>query len=127
MAKWVRSGVLDNGLNDIKTNATHMLLLSAYTAADSYATVTANKLADVAMGTDDYTLASVGSNRTLTTVAGKSATASASAAGSPDLHIAFTDGVSSVIWVTDETSNQSITAGNTINFPSLVYTKNQPT
>lgn len=127
MAKWVRSGVLDNGLNDIKNNATKMLLVSAYSAGDSYATVVGNQLAEATMTSTDYVLASVGSNRTLTTAAGKSATATATVGGTPDLHIAFTDGSSNVIWVTDETSNQPITTGNTINFPQIVYTSNQPT
>lgn len=127
MAKWVRSGVLDNGLNDIKTNATRMMLISAYSAADSYATVTGNKLAEVTMASGDYTLSSSGNNRLLTTASGKSATATATAGGTPDLHIAFTDGTANVIWVTDETTNQPITSGNTINFPQIVYTSNQPT
>ncbi|OQB10829.1 MAG: hypothetical protein BWY21_00136 [Parcubacteria group bacterium ADurb.Bin216] len=127
MAKWVRSGVLDNGLNDIKTNATHMLLIKAYTLADSYATVVGNIVADVTMTSGDYTLASASSNRTLTTASGKSATASAGSGASPNLHIAFTDGSANVIWVTDETSDQVVTSGNTVNFPSIVYTSNQPT
>jgi len=127
MAKWVRSGVLDNGLNDIKTNATHMLLIKAYTLADSYATVVGNIVADVTMVSGDYTLANSGSNRTLTTASGKSATASASSGASPNLHFAFTDGTANVIWVTDETSDQVVTSGNTVNFPQLVYTSNQPT
>lgn len=127
MAKWVRSGVLDNGLNDIKTNATHMLLIKAYTLADSYATVVSNIVADVTMVSGDYTLGNSGSNRTLTTAAGKSATASAGSGASPNLHIAFTDGSANVIWVTDETSDQVVTSGNTVNFPQIVYTSNQPT
>lgn len=128
MAKWVRSGVLDSGLNDIKTNATKMLLLSAYTAGDTYATVIANKLnAGVTMVSGDFTLAAAGNNRTLTTAAGKTDPATVSAGGTPNLHIAFTDGVSNVIWVTDETTDQAITSGNPINFPSLTYTNNQPT
>lgn len=127
MAKWVRSGVLDNGLNDIKTNATHMLLIKAYTLADSYATVVGNIVADVTMVSGDYTLANSGSNRTLTTASGKSATASAGSGASPNLHFAFTDGTANVIWVTDETSDQVVTSGNTVNFPQLVYTSNQPT
>jgi hypothetical protein len=127
MAKWVRSGVLDNGLNDIKNTATKMLLISAYTAGDSYATVVAAQLAEATMTSGDYTLASSGSNRTLTTASGKSGTATATASGTPDLHIAFTDGSANVIWVTDETTNQPITSGNTINFPQIVYTSNQPT
>jgi hypothetical protein len=127
MAKWVNSTVLDNGLNQIKNTATHMLLVSAYTLADTYATVVANKLADVTMTSADYTLGSSGSNRTLTVASGKAATATATAAGNPDLHIAFTDGAANVVWVTDETSNQPITSGNVITFPGPVYTSNQPT
>jgi hypothetical protein len=126
MAKWANSSVLDNGLNQIKNNATHMLLLSTYTIADSYATVVSNKLADVTMTGTDYTLASVSSNRTLTVTSGKTATATGTASGSPDLHIAFTDGSANVLWVTDETTNQPITSGNVITFPGPVYTSNQP-
>lgn len=128
MAKWVRSGVLDNGLNDIKTNATAMVLLKAYTAGDSYATVAGNIIATVVMANSDYTLSSSGANRVLTVTGGKSATASADSGASPNLHVAFTDGSANVIWVTDETSDQVITSGNTINFPSnITYTSNQPT
>ena len=134
MAKWVNSTVLDNGLNSIKTQAStlvKMLLLSTYAAGDSYATVTANKLnAGVTMANGDFAISSSGSNRVLTiTTNGKSDTATATASGSPDLHIAFTDGSANVLYVTDETSNQPITSGNTINFPTanLTYTSNQPT
>lgn len=127
MAKWVRSGVLDNGLNDIKTNATKMMIIKAYTAGDSYATVTGNKVAEVTMVSGDYTLGSSSSNRTLTVGSGKSATATANSGATPDLHIAFTDGSANVIWVTDETSDQQIYSGNTVNFPAPVYTANQPT
>lgn len=127
MAKWVRSGVLDNGLNDIKNNATRMVLIKAYSAGDSYATVVSNIVAEAAMTGTDFTLGSSGSNRTLTTASGKSATASANSGATPDLHIGFLEGTSAVVWVTDETSDQVITSGNTVNFPSLVYTSNQPT
>jgi len=83
--------------------------------------------AGVTMASGDYTLSSSSNNRLLTVTAGKTGAATASAAGSPDLHIAFTDGTANVIWVTDETSNQAITSGNTITFPGPVYTSNQPT
>lgn len=126
MAKWVRSGVLDNGLNDIKNTATAMVLLKAYSAGDSYATVASNVICSVTMASGDYTLANSGSNRTLTT-ATKSGTASAGSGAAPNLHIGFTDGSANVIWVTDETSDQVITSGNTVNFPAIVYTANQPT
>jgi hypothetical protein len=127
MPKWVRSGVLDNGLNDIRNTATRMILVSAYSAGDSYATIQANKIAEATMVVGDFVLSSSGNNRVLTTAAGKSATATATVGGTPDLHIAFTDGTANVIWVTDETSNQPITTGNTVNFPQLTYTSNQPT
>lgn len=126
MAKWVHSDVLDNGPSFIKANCNKMAVISAYTAGDSYATVNAAVLADVAMTSTDFTLGSSGSNRTLTTASGKQ-DASANAAGSAS-HIAFLDTTNSkVLWVTSETSGQAITTGNPVNFPSLVYTSNQPT
>lgn len=128
MAKWVTSAVLDNGLNEIKNNCNKMAVISAYSAGDSYATVDGNILADVTMASGDFTLGSSGSNRTLTTASGKS-DASASATGTAS-HIAFLDTASSpqrVLWVTEETSGQTISTGNQVNFPSLVYTAAQPT
>src|SRR5574337_996566 len=121
MTKWVHADVLDNGLNDIKTAANKMVLVKAYTAGDSYATVnTTNNIAEVAMSSTDYTLGTSGSNRTLTTAAGKSATASANSGATPNLHIAFVDTANSkVLWVTDETSDQVVTSGNTVNFPKI--------
>lgn len=130
MAKWVHADVLDSGLNAIKSNANVMALIKAYAAGDSYATVTGNLVAQVAMSSSDYSLSSPGSSaRRLTTASGKSdSSADASSGASPDLHIAFLDSANSkVLWVTDETSDQVITAGNAVNFPALTYTSNQPT
>jgi hypothetical protein len=127
MAKWVTSGVLDNGLNHIKNNSTRMLLIKAYAASDSYATVISNQLAEATMVSGDFTLSSSGLNRVVTTASGKTATVTANSGASPNLHIAFTDGSANVIWVTDETTDQVITSGNVVNFPSLTYTSNQPT
>lgn len=125
-AKFANASVLDGGLNAIKNGATKMILVSAYTFGDTYATVTANALATVTMAPADFTITASGNNRVLTT-ASKSATATATIGGTPDLQIAFTDGVGVVLWVTDETSNQPITSGNTVNFPAFTYTSNQPT
>ena len=129
MAKWVNSLVQDNGLNQIKNSATKMVLISAYTAGDSYATVNTNTVASVTMTSADYTLAgAAGAPRTLTVASGKTATATATASGTPDLHVAFTNGTDTVYWVTDETSNQPITSGNTVTFTTgPVFTVNQPT
>ena len=128
MAKWVHADVLDNGIAYIKANCNKMALVSAYSAGDSYATVNAAIVADAAMASGDFTIAAAGNNRTLTTAAGKSDTAANVTGGGVGNHIAFLDTVNSkVLWVTNETSGQSITIGNPVSFPSLVYTVNQPT
>lgn len=126
MAKYVHADVLDGGLNAIKNGATRMLLLKAYTFKDNYATVTSNAIAAVIMASGDYALSGADGDPRVLTVAARSGTASADSGSTPDLHIAFTDNASKVLLVTDETSNQVVTNGNTVNFPSLTYTSNQP-
>ena len=126
MATFAHADVLDGGLNAIKNGATRMLLVSSYATTDTYATANTNKLAEVTMATGDFTLSTSGANRVLTTAA-KSATATATVAGGSNLHFVFTNGVDKILWATDETSNQAITSGNTVNFPALTYTSNQPT
>ena len=125
MAKYAHPDVLDQGPNFIKVNCNKMAVIDAYTFGDSYATVNGNILAEASMTSTDFTFASSGNDRTLTTASGKS-DASANATGAAS-HIAFVDTVNSkVLWVTEETSGQTITAGNPVNFPSLVYTAKQP-
>ena len=125
MTKWAHADVLDNGPAYIKTNCDKVCVVSAYTAGDSYATVTAAILAEAALTSTDFTLASSGSDRTLTTAAGKQDT-SANASGTAS-HFAFVDTANSkVLWVTEETSGQAIVLGNPVTFPSLVYTAKQP-
>lgn len=126
MAKYAHADVLDGGLNAIKNGAIRILLLKAYTFGDSYATVTGNKICEQTMASGDYSLSGADGAARVLTVAAKSGTASANSGASPDLHIAFTDNVSKVLLVTDETSNQEVTSGNTVNFPSLTYTSSQP-
>jgi hypothetical protein len=126
VAKYVHSDVLDGGLNAIRNGAIRMLLLKTYMPADSYATVTANTICEVTMASSDYALTGADGAARILSVSAKSGTAFASSGATPDLHIAFTDSVSKVLLVTDETSDQVITSGNTINFPSLTYTSSQP-
>lgn len=129
MTKWVNTKVHDDGLNYIKTNCNKVALISAYSANDSYATVTGNLLAEATMASGDFTLAGAsGAARTLTTAAGKQDAAANAGGGGATMHIAFLNTTGAeVLWVTDETSDQTITIGNPITFPSLVYTSNQPT
>jgi hypothetical protein len=44
-----------------------------------------------------------------------------------DHEFVFTDGSARVLWVTDETAELANAIGDTIAFPTLVYTANQPT
>lgn len=126
MAKFAHADVLDQGPNFIKSNCTKMAVVSAYSFGDSYATVNGNILAEVTMASGDFTLATATNDRTLTTAAGKS-DASANATGAAS-HLVFLDVTNTkVLWVTEETSGQTITSGNPVNFPSLVYTAKQPT
>lgn len=128
MPKFASPNFLDGGLSYLKANGSKMLLLKAYSAGDNYATVAGNAIASANMAAGDYTIAgAAGAARTLTTAAGKSANATANSGASPDLHIAITNGADEVIYVTDETSNQVVTSGNTVNFPQLTYSSNQPT
>lgn len=130
MAKWVHTDVLDNGLNHIKNNATRMLLIKNYTLGDSPATVATNIIASVIMTGTDYVITGAANNpRVLTVASGKTATASGTSVGGDNLHFAFADATTAnVYWVTDETTDQVVTSGNTVNFPSnLTYTSNQPT
>ena len=126
MAKYVSADVLDGGLNAIRNSAVRMLLLKAYTAGDSYATVTGNAISEVTMASGDYTLSGADGAARVLTVSAKSGTAFANSGATPDLHIAFTDSTSKVLLVTDETTDQVVTSGNTVNFPILTYTSAQP-
>lgn len=125
MAKFAHIDVLDGGLNVIKNSCTKMILLSDYTTDFTTATTT-NNVAEVAMASADFSISGIaGAARVLTTTAKSNISSAASALGTPDLHIAFVD-ATRVLWVTDEMTNQPITAPNPVNFPSVTYTSNQP-
>lgn len=127
MAKWANADVLDNGPNYIKTNCNKMALISSYVAGDSYATVNGRILAEVVMTSTDFTNGSSGNDRTLISAAGKQDASANASGGSATNHIAYLDTANSkVLWVTEETSGQAVTAGNPVTFPSLTYTSKQP-
>lgn len=127
MPKWYHPDVLDQGINLIKTNSQRVAVIKNYAAADSYATVTGNIVAAAATVSGDYTLGNQGTNGRQVTTLAKSPTASASSAGGDNLHIAYLDDTNSkVLAVTDETTDQVITSGNTVNIPSLNLKMNQP-
>ncbi len=127
MARWVHDNVHDNGLNYIKTNAQRVLVLAAYALNDSYATVTggSNILAEAAVSSTDFTLAAGSpSGRKITSTAKTDSSANAT---NTSTHLAFVDDTNSrVLWVTDESSGQTIYTGNGVNIPAVSYTMKQP-
>ena len=126
MARWAHADTLDGSLNVIKTNCNKLAVVAAYSAGDSYATVTggSNILAEVTMASGDFTLGTSGSDRTLTTASGKQ-DASANNSGTSNTFV-FLDTVNSkVLGATVESSAQSVTAGNPVNFPQIVLTSKQ--
>lgn len=127
MAIWAHQDVIDNGPAYVKANCNKLALISAYTAGDSYATVNAEILAEVSMAPTDLTISSSSNDRVLTSAAGKQDSSANAGGGGANMHFAFVDTVNSkVLMVTEEMSDQTITAGNPVNFPSLAATFKAP-
>lgn len=134
MAKWASASLLDGGSDLLRTLAAtagriKQHVIKAYTLGDSYSTVVStNSCGSVDMVAGDFVQSgAAGASRT-TTIGAKSITSlSAGSGAGPDLHIALVDSVSSaVLLVTDETTNQVLTAGNGFNIPSWTYAVGQP-
>ncbi len=131
-AKWANASILDGGSDLVRTLAAtlakvKMHVIKAYTPGDTYATaITTNSCGSVDMVAADFVQSSIGSNRR-TTLPAKAILLTASSWAAPDLHIAIVDSVAGVVlFVTDETSNQVITSGNTFNVPTWSFDFNQP-
>lgn len=132
MAKWAAAAVLDGGTDVLRTLAAtagrvKMHVVKAYSTGDSYATVAGNSCGSFDMAAADFAQGANGSGRR-TTVAGKTITLTANSGATPDLHIAIVDSAGSVVlFVTDETSNQVLTSGNTFAVPAWTIDAGQPT
>lgn len=134
MAKWAHASVLDGGSDVFRTLAAtasrvKLHVIKAYAAGDSYATVTGNSCGSVDMAAADYVQSGAAGAARVTTIAAKNAVAVATGSGAgPNLHLAHVDSVGSIVlYVTDETSDQVLVAGNTMNIPAHTYSVGQPT
>lgn len=132
MPKFAGTTLLDGGSDVIRTragtaNRIKQLVIKAYAAGDSYATVSANKCGELAMVAADFVQSGAAGSPRVTTVAAKSIPLTADSGTSPDVHIALVDTTSSeVLYVTDETNNQQLYNGNTFACPAYTYTVGQP-
>ncbi len=121
---WYATLALEALLNHIKNNTNKIHLLDSYSPGQDYATVVGNSIgeADVVIG--DFTGPSPNGNHRRLTFNGKSGNATGNSA-TGELHLALTSG-SEVLAVTDETTNQAITNGNPLTFPSFYMQASQP-
>jgi len=134
MAQYAHITLLDNGPQVILTRAatTNRIvqhLLKAYTAGDSYATVTAtNSVGNVALTAANVPITgAAGAARVMTFAQVAGGNATGAAAGGSNLHLAIVDSTTSeVLLVTNETTDQQIVSGNPLTFPSWTYTVPQP-
>ena len=130
MTKYAHSDTLDNGPGYVKTNCNKVILTNAYTNVYATANTTA-KVAEATLVTGDFALSGAdGAARVLTaTLIGKAGgNALIAVADGTNMHLVFVDTVASkVLYVTEESSNQAITAGNPVTFNSNpTYTSGQP-
>ena len=130
MTKYAHSDTLDNGPGYVKTNCNKVILTNAYTNIYATANTTA-KVAEAALVTGDFALSGAdGAARVLTaTLTGKAGgNALIAVADGTNMHLVFVDTVASkVLYVTEESSNQAITADNPVTFNSNpTYTSGQP-
>ncbi len=131
MTRYAHADVLDNGIAYIKDNCNKVILIDSYSS--TYATVAGTaKVAEAALVTGDFAIAGAdGAARVLTaTLTGKSGgNALKAVVDGTNMHIAFVDTANSkVLYVTEESSDQSITLGNPVQFNSNpTYSVAQPT
>lgn len=133
MAKWANALIQDGGSDLLRARAATTSrikehVIKAYAAGDSYATVTGNSCGSVDMAAADFVQSGAAGATRSTAVAAKAGVSlTASSGATPNLHLALVDSTTSeVLLVTDETSDQVLTSGNTANFPAWNYTVAQP-
>lgn len=127
MAIWAHAKVLTDGIAYIKANCDKIVAIKTYSPGDSYAIVTGagNILAEAALTSSDLIISASGADQKLTSAAGKQ-DLSANAGGVVTQIGFLNSSGSEVLWVTDETSGQTVVMGNPVVFPSLTYTSVQP-
>jgi len=88
MAFYAHADVLENGPAYVKANATKIMLISAYTFGDSFATVDAAKLSEASVTTANWTWSASGNDRVLTSTDNLTGSVAAASAAGPSNHYA---------------------------------------
>ena len=126
MAKAYNAVVYDNGLNYFKNNCDKIIVTDGVPNINDYAATVGMKAAEASVTAATFTIAANGAGRKISHGA-VDGTVTASTSGNNDLHIAYLDTTNStVLAITDETTNQPLTAGNPVTFPPIEYKFNAP-
>ena len=121
MPKFINDLGMDAELDFISANGQRMMAISAYTFGDTYATVVAASLADVALAPADFTKADGTTSGRKTTVGAKSAVP-VDATGTAT-HVAIVDDTNTRVIAVTTCTSQALTSGNTVNFPAWTVTE----
>lgn len=116
--KYVHPDVLDNGIQYVRNNATRILLLPTFSGGVTYAQALADALVSIAATAADFTISVEGAGRKVVYGGSGQSAALKSAPSASDLHIAYTDGISRILWVDEETSRIPILSGQMYRLPS---------
>jgi hypothetical protein len=132
MAAWIDNtagtGGLDALLDTVSSRAAKILLVTSFTPGETYATVVGRSVGEAAITSGDFSgPVAHNTNDRKITFTGASGTASQPATGPHDLHMVITNGTDTLLAISDETSDQDIVSGNTINWPSFEIRALQPT
>lgn len=124
MAKTVHDDVLDQALNYVKTNATRLSACSQQPTTYTEA-ITTYKLAIKTISSIDFTGPVNGD------VSGRKVTTNSQAGVTVDstgdaTHIALCDSVNSKLLMVTTCTTQTLTSGNTVNFPAYDFEINDP-
>ncbi len=117
----------DGGPNAFIANVDKLILVNTFTNTDTFNDVNAtNNVAEVAIAGGDVTLSGAeGAPRVMTVAAKPGVAATADSGASPDHKFVFVDTVNQEIyWVPEEDSDLAFSNGDSLNFPSLIFTIN---
>lgn len=131
--KYFHDKLFDNGLAYVQTNGNKMVICkgppATFAEANTLASAGGKGVSGtgVAMASGDFAIgARAGGGREITVTA-KSGTVSDATVGTDDLHIAILNtATSELLLVTDEVTNQALTAGNPVNIPSFKFGFSSP-
>jgi ABC-type uncharacterized transport system permease subunit len=124
MARFKHLNAIDAGPLYIKNNVSAVWLVPGYTTGMTRSTADTAKIAAEALGSADAIISNEGTGRKLT-MASKSGPATGTVAAGSNLHYVYVS-ATEILYATEETTQQAITAGNPHTFSATVLNYPQP-